>query len=112
GHAGLGVPVATDPARPYVTAAVIYYGTGEVKAFRLDQPILFVRAGLDQPVLMKRMDALLARAFAANAPVEVINHAGGQHPFEMDSSVVSRDIIAGTLEIMKRAIRPDYVAAL
>ena len=107
GHAPIGLPMAMDKKRTFVKAAVIYYGNAEVKEFRLDLPVLFVRAGLDQPDLNRKSDRLIGQALAANAPFEIINHPGGQHPFEMgESNEVSREIIAHTLEFMHKAVSP------
>lgn len=105
GNVSLGWPILLDKKRSFIKAAVIYYGSAEVPVFRLDLPVFFVRAGLDQPSLNRKIDTFLGRALASNAPFEIVNHPGGQHPFEMgDKNQVSSEIIARTLEFMRRAI--------
>jgi dienelactone hydrolase len=49
GNVSVGLPVVEDPQRKAIKAAVIYYGSADLPHVRLDLPVLFVRAGLDQP---------------------------------------------------------------
>ncbi len=108
-----GLPLAMDKTRSYIKAAVIYYGIAEVKELRTDLPILMVRAGLDVPDLNRRLDQFVARALAANLPLEVMNYPGGHHPFEdEDDNEYSRQVMARTLEFMQRAISPATQQAI
>ena len=95
------LPLAGEPARGYIRAAVMYYGAADVSHFRLDLPVLLVRVGLDQPSLLRSLDSLVARALAANAPWTVISHPTGEHPFEQSSSLTSRDAIATTIQFLR-----------
>src|SRR5579862_5342082 len=81
-HAATGIPLAEDARRDAIKAAVFLYGAGPVDRFRLDLPVLFVRAGLDQPASNAAIDTLLAAALRANAPWTIINYSGGRHGFD------------------------------
>jgi hypothetical protein len=59
GNVYRGLPVFLNPRRTAVKAAVMYYGSAEVRTFRRDLPILFVRAGLDRPPVTRAMTELL-----------------------------------------------------
>jgi hypothetical protein len=50
GNVSPGLPIVGDPQRRAIKAAAIYYGSADVPQVRLDLPVLFVRAGLDQPL--------------------------------------------------------------
>lgn len=113
GSVPAGLSVVMDTKRPFIKAAVIYYGSADIKEFRLDLPVFFVRSGLDQPNLMRQIDVLLGRALAANAPFEIVNHPGGQHPFEIgNDNKVSTGIIARTLEFIQRSISSDVQSSI
>jgi dienelactone hydrolase len=113
GNAFTAFPVLQDPKRTGVHAAVLYYGGAPTPAFRPDLPVLVVRAGLDRPQLNRDVDALIAAGLAANAPLEVLNFAGGRHAFEMlDDNDVTRTAIDRTLEFVATALAPGYQAGL
>jgi hypothetical protein len=113
GVAFQALPAVGDPARAAVKAAVIYYGAAEVTTFRPDLPVLLVRAGLDRPDLNRRIDAMVATALSANAPVTVINHAAGYHSFEMTNlDDMSREVMDRTLDFIDKATEPAYQAVL
>jgi len=107
------LPLVSDPRRTTIRAAVLSYGAAEVPAFRADLPLRFVRVGLDQPTLLHAQDSLIARALAANAPIEVVNHPSGEHPFEetLDSRAGAR-IVAGTVAFFERSLAPSFRGAL
>lgn len=108
-----GLPMVQDPARETVKAAVVYYGTAEVPKWRLDLPVLFVRAGLDRPFLNSLLDRNIGDAIASNAPVTVINHPGGHHPFEIDDDdQVSRRTISETIEFMRESVTDAMQAGI
>jgi len=91
---------------PEVRSGVVYYGTGEVKNFRLDRPVLFVRAGLDNPGLNRAIDALVMQAMRDNAPVELLNVAAGTHGFDVrDDAEFSRAAITRTLDFLESTLR-------
>lgn len=103
----LGLPLAMDTTRDYIRGAVIYYGDAPVDTLRADLPVYFVRAGLDQKALNDRIDALLARVLAANAPWTIENYGGGLHGFDLfNDNDLSREIIARTLSFMTRVTVP------
>src|SRR5262245_17521500 len=113
GNVSAAFPVLQDPAMTAVKAAVIYYGTGRVESFRLDLPVLYVRAGLDRPPLNEAIGTIAARAVAQNAPLTLLNYAGGHHGFEaLDDNDATRDVIGRTLEFVKTTTSPSYHAAL
>jgi len=113
GNVSAAFPALEDPAMTSVKAAVIYYGTGRVESFRLDLPVLYVRAGLDRPSLNEAIAAMAARAVAQNAPLTLLNYAGGHHGFEaLDDNDATRDVIDQTLEFVKRKTTVDYQTAL
>ena len=113
GNVAAAFPVLEDPSMTSVKAAVIYYGTGRVENFRLDLPVLYVRAGLDRPPVNESISTIASRAVAQNAPLTLLNYAGGHHGFEaLDDNDATREVIAQTLEFVKRATAPSYHAAL
>ena len=113
GNVSAAFPVLEDPAMTAVKAAVIYYGTGRVETFRLDLPVLYVRAGLDRPPVNEAIAAIASRAVAQNAPLTLLNYAGGHHGFEaLDDNDATRDVIDQTLEFVKQKTSPAYHAAL
>ena len=94
GNVFRGLPLFVDPRRTALKAAVLYYGSADVKTFRGDLPTLFVRAGLDRPPVNRAMTDLITLAQTQNVPVTVVNYPGGHHAFEMfDDEPATRDVI-------------------
>jgi tetratricopeptide (TPR) repeat protein len=113
GNVSTALPVVQDPALTSIKAAVMYYGTANIEQFRLDLPVLYVRAGLDRPPVNESISKLAARAIAQNAPLTLINYAGGHHGFEgVDVNDATRQVIDDTLEFVKRATSASYHSAL
>ena len=113
GNVSAALPAVEDPAQTEIAAAVMYYGAAEVAQFRLDLPLLFVRAGLDRPPVNEAIAALAARAVAQNAPFTLVNYAGGHHAFEMvDDTDATRRVIDDTLDFVTRATSAPYRASL
>jgi dienelactone hydrolase len=113
GNVSAALPAVQDPKLTAVKAVVIYYGTANVQQFRLDLPILFVRAGLDRPPLNEAIATLAARAIAQNAPFTLLNYAGGHHGFEaIDNTETTRRVIDDTLTFVLQATSAPYQAAL
>ena len=111
------LPIVEDPKQTAVKAAIMFYGTAEVTEFRRDLPLLYVRAGLDRPPVngdqRSGITALVALATAQNAPLTLINHPFGHHAFEMvDDDAGTRDVMDQTIDFVKRATAPAYLAAL
>lgn len=113
GNVSSALPFVEDPKQTAIKAAVMYYGAAPVAQFRLDLPVLYVRAGLDRPSVNASIASLVATAISQNAPVTLRNHAGGHHGFEMaDDDEVTRQVIAETLDFVKRATSAPYQASL
>lgn len=113
GNVFTAFPVVEDPALTSIKAAVMYYGSANIERFRLDLPVLYVRAGLDRPPVNESIAKLAAKAIAQNAPLTLLNHAGGHHAFEIaDNNDVARQVIADTLDFVKRATSASYQSAL
>jgi dienelactone hydrolase len=113
GNVSRSLPLVLNPRRTAVKAAVMYYGAASVKTFRPDLPILFVRAGLDRPPVTRAMTELVTLAQNQNAPVTILNYAGGHHAFEgIDDEDATRDVIDSTIDFVKRATVPSYQASL
>jgi hypothetical protein len=105
-------PIVEDPADRSIRAVVMYYGVGDVKDFRLDLPVLYVRAGLDRPSVNQAIAELAALAVSQNAPLTLLNHATGHHAFESaDPDDASREVIEATIDFVKRATSASYQAA-
>ena len=113
GNVFTALPALQDPALTSVKAAVMYYGMANVKSFRLDLPLLLVRAGLDRPAVNAGMTTLAAAAVAQNAPVTVLNHPTGAHAFEsVNDDDMTRVVINQTIDFVKRATSSSYQSAL
>jgi hypothetical protein len=113
GNVFTAFPVVQDPNLTAIKAAVMYYGTANVPQFRLDLPVLYVRAGLDRPSVNESISRLAALAVAQNAPLTLVNYAGGHHGFELaDDNDATRQVIDDTLEFVKRATSAAYQSAL
>jgi dienelactone hydrolase len=113
GNVSAGLPAVEDPQRKAIKAAVIYYGSADVSQFRLDLPVLFVRAGLDQPLTNQSFDRTIAAGIAANAPWTVLNYPGGHHGFDvLDDNDLSREIIEETFRFAQLAISGSHQSAL
>ena len=96
-----------------VKAAVMYYGAAPVTQFRLDLPVLFVRAGLDRPDLNRAITTLASTAVTQNAPFTLLNHPGGYHAFEMANfDDATRDVMEQTIAFVKRATARSYQGAV
>ena len=107
----MGLPIAMEPGREHLRAVAAYYGAPPRVDFRLDRPALIVRVGMDQVSLNRSIDSMVFRALAANAPVTVINHPAGYHPFEVtDSSGHARYVLRQTIAFFQAALRPEYQA--
>jgi dienelactone hydrolase len=106
-------PVVEDPNLTSIKAAVMYNGTANVPQFRLDLPVLYVRAGLDRPGVNESITRLAAVAVSQNAPLTLVNYGGGHHGFEgADDNDATRQVIDDTLEFVKRATSARYQSAL
>jgi len=65
-------------------------------------PIFIGRAGLDRPALNETIDRFIQAALSRNVTLELSNHAGGQHGFDiLDDDPRSREIIQHTIDFIK-----------
>ena len=68
-------------------------------------PILIGRAGLDNASLNSTIDAFVAEALKKNLTIDVSDHAGGHHGFDIrDDDSRSREIIRHAVEFIKAHI--------
>jgi dienelactone hydrolase len=113
GNVSTALPIVEDLANTAVKAAVMYYGTANVKVFRQDLPIMIVRAGLDRPTLNAEIASLAAAALAQNAPIALLNHPAGAHSFETaNDDAATKAVIDQTIDFVKRATSATYQSAL
>ncbi len=113
GNVSSGFPLVENPKRTALKAAVMYYGSADISKFRLDLPVLYVRAGLDRPGVNERIAALSSAAVKQNAPVTLLNYPGGHHAFELvDDNDATREVIDRTFAFLKSAMSPAYQNAL
>ena len=113
GNVFAALPVLEDPAMTAVKSAVIYYGAAPIPNFRLDLPVLVVRAGLDRPDMNRLISELATAAVAQNAPVTLLNHAGGYHGFEMfNNDDATRAVMEETIAFVRRTTTPSYLASV
>lgn len=65
-------------------------------------PTFIARAGLDQAMINQSIDLFVSEALAANATLDLANHAEGHHSFDMlDDNDRSREIIARALAFVQ-----------
>ena len=101
------------PGQTAIKAAVMYYGGGDVTTFRVDLPLLYVRAGLDSPTLNASIVRLVSTALGQNAPVRLVNHHTGHHAFEArNDDATTRQVIDETISFVKTATAPTFQAAI
>jgi dienelactone hydrolase len=113
GNVAAAIATVERPEQKTIRTAVFYYGAGEVPPVRLDVPVLFVRAGLDQPETNRSIDQTIAAGFAANAPWTVLNDPAGHHGFDVvDDNDLSRAIVEETFQFLQHALSNAYQTAL
>jgi dienelactone hydrolase len=66
-------------------------------------PMLFIRAGRDQfPGVNEALDKVIARALARNLPLSLVNHAAGEHGFDLDeNTAIARGIVQHVLAFLR-----------
>src|SRR5258708_1976807 len=109
GNVYRGFPLVENPKRTAIKAAVMYYGGAEVKEFRLDLPVLYIRAGLDRPRVNREISEIATAAILQNAPITVVNYSGGHHAFEMmDDNDATREVLEQTFHFLHSVLTPRY----
>jgi len=113
GNVYAAFPIVEDPKMTAVKAAVMYYGSARVTQYRLDLPVLLVRAGLDRPDVNRDIVAMASAAVTQNAPLTLLNHASGYHGFEMaNNDDATRDVMEQTIAWVKRVTARTYLSAV
>jgi dienelactone hydrolase len=113
GNVSRALPLVQDRRSTTIKSAVMYYGSAQVSEFRLDLPLLYVRAGLDRPPVNVAIDRLVATALSQNAPVTLLNYGSGYHAFEIrNDDELTRKVIDQTIEFVKSTTTASYQAAL
>jgi len=104
---GLRVVMRDADGKPPLRAAVVYYGTSDPPSLRTDLPVLLVKAGRDNARLNAGIDALAARAAAANVPWTVVYAPNSHHAFDaLDETDESRRIVRETLAFLRESLTP------
>ncbi len=104
-NAPLALTFANEERR--IKAALILYGTTNLKTFRFDLPVYVVRSGFDNSLLNKSIDTLVFRAMQANAPYTIFNFNFGNHPFEDINDPEKVRIMKASLEFLKENTRKE-----
>ena len=113
GNVSRALPIVQDRRSTLIKSAVMYYGGADVKDFRADLPMLYVRAGLDRPPVNRAIDAIVAAALSHNAPVTLLNYASGYHAFEIrNDDEQARRVIEQTIDFVKTTTSAAYQTAL
>ena len=113
GNVSEGLPIIQNPQRKAIKAAIIYYGSADLSQVRLDLPVLFVRAGLDQLSTNQSFDKTILAGIDANAPWTVLNYPAGRHGFDVfDDNDLSREIIEESFRFARLAISDSHQSAL
>jgi len=113
GNVSTGLETVETPSRRSIKAAVMYYGSGPFAHARLDLPVLFVRAGLDQPEANHNLDLAISRGLAANAPWSILNYPAGHHGFDVvDNTDASREMVEETFRFLHLVLSLSYQDAL
>lgn len=98
------VPADADAAR--VARAAELSAAAHVRSKGAGLPMFVARAGLDQPLVNQAIDVFVQEALAGNAPLELMNHPGGRHGFDiLDDDERSREIIARAVAFAQVHVR-------
>ena len=77
-----------------------------VTAGRRIPPMLIARAGKDAPAINQTVDAFIREARTRKAPVQVIEHADGQHGFDiLDDVPRTGEVIAETMRFVSAQLK-------
>jgi dienelactone hydrolase len=97
--------------KPYVRALVDYYAVldGEpiARAAEIRVPMLIARAGRDMPQVNEPLSRFLDAAFEHGVDLELLNHAEGEHAFDLvTDDARTRQIIGRTLAFLRELRAP------
>lgn len=103
---GGGPLLALGFDKPYVRALVDYYAVLEgeplARAAEIRVPMLIARAGKDMPLVNEPLGRFLDAALANGVELELLNHAAGEHGFDIvNDDARTRQIIARTLAFLR-----------
>jgi len=102
-----GMSILTDPKRPYLKGALVFYGSGNVNQYRMDLPVMVFRAGLDNRNLNTSIDEIVAGAIGRNAPWSLVNGSVLHHGFEVvDDNEQSRSLVRQALTFISDSFDP------
>jgi acetyl esterase/lipase len=128
GASGPLLTVGLDLQRPYVVGLIAYYclldfampmkfggahgasreileglsPAAQVRRNGCRSPMLMVRAGGDSPTFKRSAATFMEAALASDAAIELLNHPGAEHGFDVRSNDArSREIIARTLQFIR-----------
>ena len=115
---GYGCLLDLDGATPVADAArqfgFVNPGVGRtITDLRRDVPLLITRAGRDQfPQMNASIDSFIRHGLAENFPITFVNHAEGQHAFDLfDDSRASRDVVRQTLRFLRLHLTAESSAS-
>jgi acetyl esterase/lipase len=85
-----------------VTAVERISAAAQVKEFGASLPMFIARAGLDVLTINQGIDKFISESLSANLNIEVMNHPGGRHSFDMlDDDDRSKEIIASAVAFLQ-----------
>lgn len=95
--------------KPYVRALVDYYavldGAPIERAAEIRVPMLIARAGRDMPLVNEPLDRFLDAALAHDVELELLNHARGEHGFDLlNDDARTRQIIGRTISFLRESL--------
>lgn len=110
---GRFLPALLESAGSWLSCLVLYYtlleypdhgNNAALLAQAFQKPILAARAGYDNPILNRSMDAFIAEASTAQAGLTLIDYAQGYHGFDIfQDNQASQAIVAETLDFIRAA---------
>jgi hypothetical protein len=103
---GGGPLLALGFDKPYVRALVDYYamldGAPLARVAEIRVPMLIARAGRDMPQVNEPLSRFLDAALAHGVELELLNHAVGEHGFDLvTDDARTRQIVARTLGFLR-----------
>jgi tetratricopeptide (TPR) repeat protein len=91
---------------PRIAALVLYYGGGDMNTARTDLPVFIVRAGKDNPFGNRRIDDLVSKALAGNAPWTVVYAPLAHHAFDIfDANEETPKVIERTISFFDQHLK-------
>lgn len=106
---GGGPLLAQGFDKPYVRALVDYYallaGAPTERVAEIRVPLLIARAGRDMPLINEALARFLDAALANGVDVELLNHAKGEHGFDLlTDDARTRQVIGRTIAFLRECV--------